>query len=84
MPRVLDRVMTLMTMDTAGAMVKTAAVRMVLRIFPASMPISRPRRRALTRKYTDWARTPTTGIRASRNKMGWLTENSIETPPRKR
>ena len=66
--------MTLMTMATAGAMVKTPAVTMVLRSFCWSMPISLLRRTARTRKKTDCSSTARMMIPASTNRMGLLTE----------
>ena len=73
--------MTLMTMASAGATVKTAVPMATRRSLSVSMPISRARRQALIRKYSDCASTISTMIPASRNKTGWLTLNSTWIPP---
>ena len=41
------------------------------------------RRRAFTRKYTDWPRTTATSMPTMTKRIGWLTLNSIwKTPPK--
>ena len=71
-PNCFERAITLITIATAGAMVKTLAVIAILRNFFLSMPISTPRFHAFTRKNTDCAKTTATIIATRTKIMGWL------------
>ena len=75
-PRSFASVMTLMTMATAGAMVKTPAVTAMRLSFSGAMPIALPRLHAFTRKYTDCASTAAIMSPAMANSMGLFTLNS--------
>ena len=71
---------SLMTIAVAGATVNMAVPMTTFLSLSIGIPISLPRRHALTRKYTDCARTTATIIPASRNSTGLLTLNSKSFP----
>ena len=81
MPRSFARVITLITMAMAGAMVKTAAVTAIFFSLSFPMPMAMPRRQALTRKNTDWPSTARTMTPTRTKRVGWLTSNMTASPP---
>ena len=66
----LERVITLTTIATAGAMVNIAALIAILLNFFFSIPISLPRFHAFIKKKIDCARTIKIIIATIKNKMG--------------
>ena len=80
-PRSLDRVITPITIATAGAMVKTVAVIEIFLSLALSIPISRPRFQALIKKKKLCASTTVIMSPLKTNRIGLFTPNSKMIPP---